>query len=55
MGFESVSNLEVSVPDFKSSIPSNRCKIGFEGRFGRSLQLGRISDLGDPVLMVGIV
>jgi len=52
VGLESVSNLEVGVPDFKSSVPSDRGEVGFEGGFSLSLQLRRISNLRNPVLMV---
>jgi len=30
MGFEGISDLEVGAPDFKSSIPTNRGKVGSE-------------------------
>lgn len=52
MRLESVSNLEIGVPNFESSVPSDRGEIGFEGRLGGGLQLRRISNLRNPVLMV---
>lgn len=52
VGFEGVADLEVGVPDLESSVPADSGEVGFEGRLGLSLQLGRVSDLADPVLMV---
>lgn len=34
---EGVSNLEIGIPDFKSSIPTNWSKVGFESGFGLGL------------------
>lgn len=52
MGLESISNLEIGVPNLESSVPSYRGEVRFEGRFGLGLQLRRVSDLRNPVLMV---
>lgn len=52
MGLEGVSDLEVSVPDLESSVPAHGGEVGVEGALGLSLQLGRVSHLGHPVLMV---
>ena len=52
VGLESVSDLEVGVPDLESSVPADRGEVGFEGALGLGLELGRVSDLRDPVLMV---
>lgn len=54
MGFEGIFNLDVGVPDFQSSVPSNSGEIG--GLFTSFLgfNLGGISDTGDPVLVVFI-
>lgn len=52
VGLEGVSNLEIGVPDLESSVPSDRGEVGVEGALGLALQVGRVSDLADPVLMV---
>jgi len=52
MGLEGVSDLEVGVPDLETSVPADRGEVGVEGALGLSLQLGRVADLADPVLMV---
>lgn len=52
VGLEGVSDLEVGVPDLQSSVPSDRGEVGLEVGLGLGLQLGRVSDLGNPVLMV---
>lgn len=52
MGLEGVSDLEVGVPDFESSIPTDRGEVGLEVGGGLGLQLRGVSDLGDPVLMI---
>jgi hypothetical protein len=52
MGFESRSNLEVDVPDLKSSIPTNRGKVGFEGNLGLGFDQGRVSNTRDPFSVV---
>jgi len=52
MRLESVSNLEVDVPDLQAAIPAHRGEVGVENGFGLGLQLGRISHLANPILMV---
>jgi len=52
MGFEGRSNLEVSVPNFKSSIPTNRGEIRFESNFGLSFEERGISDTRNPFSVV---
>lgn len=52
MRFESRSDLEVSVPDFKSSIPSNRGKVRFKGNFALSFKERRISNTRNPFSVV---
>jgi hypothetical protein len=52
MGFEGRSDLEVGVPDFESSIPSNRGEIWFKGNFALSFEERRISDTRDPFSVV---
>jgi len=44
MGFEGRSDLEVSVPNFKSSIPSNGGKVRFKGNFALSFKERGISN-----------
>lgn len=52
MGSESVFDLDVGVPDFQSSVPSDSGKVrGLFTSFGR-FNLGGVSDTGDPVLVV---
>lgn len=52
MGLEGVADLEVGVPDLEASVPADSGEVGFEGALGLGLELGRVSDLADPVLMV---
>jgi hypothetical protein len=52
MGLEGVSDLEISVPDLESSVPAHRGEVGVEGALGLGLQLGGISHLRHPVLMI---
>ena len=52
VGLEGVSDLEVGIPNLESSVPSDRGEVGVEGALGLGLQLGRISHLRHPVLMV---
>lgn len=52
VGLEGVSDLEVGVPDFESSVPTDWGEVGLEVGGGLGLQLRRVSDLGDPVLVV---
>ena len=52
VGLESVSDLEVDVPDLETTIPSDGGEVGVEGALGLSLQLRGVSHLGNPVLMV---
>jgi len=49
---EGVPDLEVGVPDLESSVPAHRGEVGVEGALGLALQVRRVSDLADPVLMV---
>jgi len=44
MGFEVSSDLEVGVPDFESTIPTDRSEIGFESNFTGGFEHGRISN-----------
>lgn len=53
MGFEGRSNLEVGVPNFKSSIPTDRGEIGFESNFGLSFEERGISNTRNPFSVVG--
>lgn len=53
MGFESRSNLEVSVPNFESSIPSDWSEIGFKSNFALSFKKRGISDTWNPFSVVG--
>lgn len=53
MGFEGGSNLEISVPNFESSIPSDGGKVRLEGNFALGLEERGISDTRDPFGVVG--
>jgi len=50
--FECISDLEVSVPNFESSVPTDWGEVGLESDFGVGLEVGGVSHLADPVLMV---
>ena len=52
MRLRGVSDLEVDLPNLQSSVPTDRGEVGVEGALGLGLQLGRISHLRHPVLMV---
>jgi len=49
---KSGSNLEISVPNFESSIPTNRGEIGVESDFVLGFQQGRISNTRNPFSVV---
>jgi len=52
MRSESRSDLEVSVPNFKSSIPSDRGKVRFKLHFALGFKKRRISHTRDPFSVV---
>jgi len=52
MRLESVSDLKIGIPDLESPVPPDRGEIGVEVALGLTLQLGGVSDLTDPILVV---
>lgn len=48
MGFEGGSDLEVGVPDLKSSIPTDRGEVRFKGDLALSLEQWGISNTRNP-------
>ena len=52
MRFQGVSDLEVGIPNFQSSVPSYRGEVRLEGYFRDSLQKRRISDTWNPISVV---
>lgn len=53
MRFECRSNLEVGVPNFESSIPSDRGEIWFKSNFALSFKERGISNTRNPFSVVG--
>jgi len=46
---EAVSDLEVGVPDLEFSVPSYGGEVRLEGNLALLLELGRVSDAGNPI------